>query len=376
MYKTLNTTLLGALPFWMSLLTVPLPIIAALKGGWFLALPVVVTWYFVAFLDNFTGLNEQNPDPDTPNQHLFWYRLITIVWPFVQAALILWMLWYVPRADHLSLGEKYGALAGMGILSGTIGINYAHELMHQRPKFERWLGDILMAMVQYGHFRSEHLLVHHTYVGTPRDPVTARYNEGFHRYFARVIATCPVSAFRAEKRLLSRRGSPWYALRNPFWRYALLQGLMLVIAFALAGWLGLGLYLMQAFIAILSLELTNYIEHYGLTREHLGDGKYEHVKPHHSWNASHKTTNWLLINLQRHSDHHYKPDRRFPLLQTYSEDDAPQLPMGYPFMGMIALVPPVWRRMMNPKVRAWRRRYYPHVTDWAPYKNGTNPQPR
>ena len=376
MYRKFNASLLGALPFWMSLLTVPLPVLAAVYGGWALALPVCVTWYFVAFLDSFTGLDQENPDPNAPDANLFWYRLITLIWPFVQAALILWMLWYVPRADHLTLAEKFGALAGMGILSGTIGINYAHELMHQRPKFERWLGDVLMAMVQYGHFRSEHLLVHHTYVGTPRDPVTARYNEGFHRYFARIILRCPVSAFQAEKRLLARKNAAWYSLRNPFWRYGALQLGMFVIAFAMAGGLGVALYLTQAIVAVLALELTNYIEHYGLTREHLGDGKYEHVKPHHSWNASHRTTNWLLINLQRHSDHHYKPDRRFPLLQTYSAEDAPQLPMGYPFMGMIALIPPVWRRMMNPRVRAWRRQYYPHITDWSAYKNGTNPQPR
>ena len=124
------------------------------------------------------------------------------------------------------------------------------------------------------------------------------------------------------------------------------------------------------------MELTNYIEHYGLTREHLGDGKYEHVKPHHSWNADHTASNWLMINLQRHSDHHFKPDRRFPLLQTYSADEAPQLPLGYPAMGVVAMIPPLWRRRMNPRVRAWRRAHYPQITDWTAYNKGTTPLPR
>ncbi len=111
-----------------------------------------------------------------------------------------------------------------------------------------------------------------------------------------------------------------------------LQAGMLLLALIFGGWVGLALFLWQAFVAIWQLELVNYVEHYGLTRRHLGNGKYEHVLPRHSWNAAHRASNWLLINLQRHSDHHYKPDRRFPLLQTYGTDDAPQLPYGYPAM--------------------------------------------
>jgi alkane 1-monooxygenase len=144
----------------------------------------------------------------------------------------------------------------------------------------------------------------------------------------------------------------------------------------LGGWLGLALFAFQALIAIWQLELTNYIEHYGLTRKHLGEGKYEHVQPRHSWNAAHKASNWLLINLQRHSDHHYKPDRRFPLLQTYPEDAAPQLPFGYPVMTMAAMIPPLWRRIMNPRVKAWRKQFYPEITDWTPYNTGRLPAPR
>jgi alkane 1-monooxygenase len=176
--------------------------------------------------------------------------------------------------------------------------------------------------------------------------------------------------------MLARRGaSPW-ALANPFWRYAALQGIALGLAYLLAGWLGVALFLFQAWIAIWQLELVNYIEHYGLTRAHLGDGKYEHVKPHHSWNAAHKASNWLLINLQRHSDHHYKPDRRFPLLQNYDAKDAPQLPYGYPVMTIVAMIPPLWRRVMNPKVRDWRRQYYPEITDWSDYNSASTPMPR
>jgi alkane 1-monooxygenase len=231
-------------------------------------------------------------------------------------------------------------------------------------------------MVLYSHFRSEHLLVHHRYVATPKDPVTARYNEGFHRYFPRVLWNCPQSAFKAEAAMLARKKKPWTDLSNPFWRYWALQLGFLVLAFAIAGVWGIFLFLVQAFWAIFQLELVNYVEHYGLTRKHLGEGKYEHVLPRHSWNSAHRASNWLLINLQRHSDHHYKPDRRFPLLQTYDDIDAPQLPFGYPVMTMMAVFPPVWRRFMNPKVRAWRAKYYPEIEDWSAYRDATNPLPR
>jgi alkane 1-monooxygenase len=176
--------------------------------------------------------------------------------------------------------------------------------------------------------------------------------------------------------MLARKNLPWHDLSNPFFRYWALQGAMLILALILGGWGGFFLFVWQAYIAIWQLEVVNYVEHYGLTRKHLGDGKYEHVMPHHSWNAAHMATNFLLINLQRHSDHHYKPDRRFPLLQTYDDSTAPQLPFGYPLMTMAAMVPPVWRRIMNPRVRKWRGMYYPEITDWGPYNRAENPMPR
>lgn len=365
----------SALPFWMSLALVPLAVIAAFHGGWTLLLLPACTWWLFSLLDQVTGKQEENPDPATPEAALGWYRLITLIWFPVQFALLVWLLWYVPGATHLALWEKAGVFFGMGVVSGAIGINYAHELMHQRSRVQRWLADLLLASVLYSHFRSEHLRVHHIWVATPRDPVTARYNEGFHRFFPRVLVECRRSAWAAEVAMLARRGLPWWNRANPYWRYWALQGGMVVLAAGLGGWAGLGLFAVQAFVAVWQLELVNYIEHYGLTRRHLGEGRYEHVLPRHSWNSSYKASNWLLINLQRHSDHHYKPDRRFPLLQTYGDDEAPQLPLGYPVMTIAAMIPPLWKRIMNPRVRAWRQRFYPDVTDWHPYNKGLTPLP-
>ncbi|WP_400084132.1 alkane 1-monooxygenase [Yoonia sp. R78084] len=366
----------SALPFWLSLGLVPLAVLAAVYGGWAIALLPLSTWYLFTFLDYIVGKNTQNPDVETPEGQLFWYRLITLLWTPFQLLTIFGIMVYVVQTNHLRPVEQWLLFAALGILSGTIGITYAHELVHQKPKLERWLADILLSSVLYAHFRSEHLLVHHRYIGTPRDPVTARYGESFYRFFPRVLYQSLVSSFKAEKAMLARKELPWFHRSNPFWRYWALEAGFVLLAWGIGGWWGVFLFATQAFWAVFQLELVDYVEHYGLTRKHLGDGKYEHVLPRHSWNASQQASNWLLINLQRHSDHHYKPNRRFPLLQTYDDDEAPQLPYGYPLMTMIALVPPAWRKVMNPRVKDWRQKYYPEINNWKPYKNATNPMPR
>ena len=373
--KPIKTNLLAALPFWISLTFIPIIALAGWNGGWWLALPPVFGWYITTMLDFVGGRNSENPDPDAPAD-LFWYRMITLIWLPIQTCLVFGGLAYVSWSDRLDTTETIIFMMTLGIASGSIGIVYAHELMHQQAKWERMLGDGLMTMALYGHFRSEHLLVHHRYIGTPRDPVTARYNEGFHRFFPRVVIGCAKSSFRAEREMLARKKLPWWHSSNPFWRYAIWQFGWLTLAFVIGGWAGVGLFAVQAYVAIWQLEVVNYVEHYGLTRRHLGDGKYEHVLPRHSWNASHRVTNYFLINLQRHSDHHYKPSRRFPLLQNHAEEDAPQLPFGYPIMTMLAMAPPLWRRYMNPKVRSWRRKYYPDIEDWHPYNKALNPPPK
>ncbi|MEP1613041.1 MAG: alkane 1-monooxygenase [Roseobacter sp.] len=366
----------NAAPFWISLTLIPLALCGAIWGGWAVCILPLYTWYLFSGLDFVFGRNNGNPNPDTELQALAAHHLITLIWAPLQFLLLFGMIWYVPQAEHLSTLERGVLFFGVGVITGTVGINYSHELMHQRHKMDRWLADILLAMVLYSHFRSEHLLVHHRYVGTPTDAVTARYNEGFYRFFPRVLHECLSSAFNAERAMLARKNLSWQHRSNPFFKYWTLQGCMLILAFSLGGLTGVLLFLLQAATAIWQLELVNYIEHYGLTRRHLGEGKYEHVLPQHSWNADHRATNWLLLNLQRHSDHHFKPSRPYPVLQTYDADTAPQLPFGYPVMTVTAMVPSLWRRVMNPRVQSWRDTYYPDIDDWAPYDMGTNPRRR
>ena len=366
----------NALPFWVSLALIPVAWIGASYGGWTVLLLPFLTWYLFSGIDLALGLDVRNADLDATDDDLYWYRFITIIWAPLQFITVFGLIAYVTGAAHLGAWEKIGLFFGIGVITGTIGINYSHELMHQKNIMERQMADILLGLVMYSHVRSEHMLVHHRYVATPRDPVTARMGEHFYRYFPRVLSSSFLSALGAEAAMLARKDLPATDRGNPFWKYAALQGSFLLLSFILGGWVGVGLFLLQAGIAIWQLELVNFIEHYGLTRKHLGEGKYEHVQPRHSWNAAHKASNWLLINLQRHSDHHYKPDRRFPILQNYTKADAPQLPYGYPIMTMAAMYPPLFRRIMNPRVCKWREMYYPEITDWSAYNAATNPMPR
>ena len=149
----------SALPFWMSFLLLPLVWIGAAFGGWTILLTPLATWYLFSALDGIFGLNLDNADPMTPDQDLTWYKALTSTWVPMQFLTLYGLIWYVTRADHLSGLEQFGVFFGVGVLTGTVGINYSHELMHQKNKNERWLGDILLAMVLYSPFRSQNLLV-------------------------------------------------------------------------------------------------------------------------------------------------------------------------------------------------------------------------
>ena len=366
----------NALPFWVSLVFIPLWLISVTKGGWWIALVPLYSTGITSIMDRFFGLSRENLDPESEDAALFWHRLITWIWVPMQLMVVFGSLIAIFWFDHLSTLESIFLALATGSVAGGVGITYAHELIHQRNKFERTLGDVLLATVLYGHFRTEHILVHHRYVGTPRDVVTARYNENIYHFLPRAMIGSLKSAWHVEAERQVKRGRKASDFSNPFWVYGMGAMLCLFLALLIGGIAGVALFILQAVIAISYLEIIDYVEHYGLVRKHLGDGKYEPIAPRHSWNSNHKFTNWLLINLQRHSDHHYKPARRFPLLQTYDEAEAPQLPYGYPIMAAIAANPRAFRRMMNPKVRAWRKMYYPEITDWQPYKEGTTPMPR
>ena len=192
--------------------------LAAIHGGPFLAGVPIYAWGVTSILDRVLGRNEDNPDTQIPDRDLFWHRLITIAWAPIQTLTILGCL-YAASLGHLPTNQQIWLFAGLGVATGSIGINYAHELIHQRPWIERMAGEWLLSSVFYGHFTTEHLYNHHLYVATPKDPVTARYNEGFWRFLPRAVIGTATSAWAIDAERQRRRGRAVSAFSNPWWTH-------------------------------------------------------------------------------------------------------------------------------------------------------------
>jgi alkane 1-monooxygenase len=231
-----------------------------------------------------------------------------------------------------------------------IAINTAHELGHKRETTERWLSRVALAQSGYGHFFIEHNRGHHVRVATPEDPASARFGESFYAFWPRTVGGSLRSAWGLERVRLARMGrSPW-TLRNDIlgaWAMTLALYAALAIVF---GPVVLPYLLLQAVIGFSLLEVVNYLEHYGLLRQRREDGRYERTRPEHSWNSNNVASNVLLYHLQRHSDHHANPIRRYQALRHV--DEAPQLPTGYAGMIVLAALPPLWRRVMDRRLLA------------------------
>jgi alkane 1-monooxygenase len=239
------------------------------------------------------------------------------------------LLWRAPALDAIGL---VGSVVSVGILCGVYGLNVAHELGHRRGRVGRHLAVLLMSTSLYGHFWVEHNLGHHVHVATPRDPASADRGDVLYPFWIRSIVGGARSALALSPRLVL---GVWAA-----------QALAVVAALALLGPLSALAWVGAAAVGVLLLETVNYVEHYGLRRRPLPDGRFERVAPRHSWNAEHVAGRALLFDLPRHSDHHANAQRACVALRRF--DEAPQLPLGYPAMILLALAPPLFRAIVHP----------------------------
>ena len=302
-------------------------------------------------LDTLIGKDAENP-PDSALKYLEddrFYRWATYLFlPLQYGSLVLaCLLW---ASGDLSTLESLGLALTTGCVSG-IAINTAHELGHKRKSMERWLSKIALAQTFYGHFFVEHNRGHHVRVATPEDPASARLGESFWAFLPRTVSGSLVSAWELEHDRAERTKTSVWSLRHNDVVNAWLMSLALFAALtAIFGWVVLPYLVLQAAFGFSLLEVVNYLEHYGLARQRREDGRYERTEPRHSWNSNNIASNVLLYHLQRHSDHHANPLRRYQALRHFEE--APELPSGYATMILMAYFTPVWRRVMDPRVRA------------------------
>jgi alkane 1-monooxygenase len=341
---------------WVLGLIVPLlPFIAwglaeasGLTFFWFVG-PLLIFAVFPVF-DYLRGLDASNPPTEVIKQLEAdrYYRWCTYLYLPLQYAGLLLACWLWSHGG-LSTTASVGLALTIAMVSG-VAINTAHELGHKRDSMERWLSKVALAQSGYGHFFIEHNRGHHVRVATPEDPASARLGESFWAFLPRTVAGSLTSAWGLERTRLARTGhSPW-TMRNDIlnaWAMTVVLWGVLVVAF---GPVILPFLAIQAVIGFSLLEVVNYLEHYGLLRQRRDDGRYERTRPEHSWNSNNLASNVALYHLQRHSDHHANPTRRYQALRHV--DEAPQLPTGYAGMILLALFPALWRRVMDHRLLA------------------------
>jgi alkane 1-monooxygenase len=319
-------------------------------GVWFWVGPIVILG-IVPVIDLATGLDRSNPPDDIIKalENDKYYRWITYLFLPLQYVGFILAFWYIATKD-VSVADKIGLATTVGFIGG-IGINTAHELGHKKESVERWLSKIALAQSFYGHFYIEHNRGHHVRVATPEDPASSRLGENFYVFWPRTVFGSLRSAWRIERKRYARFNKHPFRLGNDVLNAWLMSA---VLWTALVIWLGpvvLPYLVLQAFLGFTLLEAVNYLEHYGMLRQKVGvpgHVRYERVDPSHSWNSNNIATNVLLYHLQRHSDHHANPTRRYQALRDYEE--SPVLPTGYAGMILLALVPAGWRRVMDPRV--------------------------
>jgi alkane 1-monooxygenase len=242
-----------------------------------------------------------------------------------------------------------------GQFLGAYGIVIAHELLHRRSRFDKALAELLMVTVLYPHWCIEHPMGHHRHVGTRKDPATARYGESIYRFALRCMPGELIWACRNEKERLANRGLPWWSRQNRLYRYAAEVAALIAVMYLVAGPAGLIALFVHAAAAIFALQTIHYVQHYGIERKEISPGVFEPMTVRHSWDSPYRYSNLVLINLGRHADHHDVPNRSYQALRLFGRGEAPEMPWGFPTMFAVALIPPLWFRVMNPRVQELRR---------------------
>ena len=316
-----------------------------------LFIPMIYFFVFIPVLDMLIGEDPYNPTQamlDDMEQDSY-YRLLLFMSIPVYYASFFFAAWFVGTQEIAWWALIVFAL-GLGTLN-SVSLVIGHELGHKHNKWDQIAAKIVIAMVGYGHFTLEHNRGHHVWVSTPEDPASSRLGESIYQFLLREIPSTFVRGLSFERARLNKKG---YGFWN--WRNDILQGYAITLGIA-AVLIGLFGPIMIVFLIVhhmfgwYGLTQANYVEHYGLKRRKLDNGKYEACEPRHSWNTNHIVSNLISFHLQRHSDHHSNPQRPYQVLRNFP--DLPTLPSGYPGCFGLAAIPPLWFRVMDPKVMAW-----------------------
>jgi alkane 1-monooxygenase len=327
--------------------------LALYLGGWWSYVTILYAFILIPLFEvvlepisaNLSAEEEEQARENPFFDYLLWLNV-----PLQWGLFVLFL--YRVSAPGVPLYELVGYTLSAGLTFG-VGINIAHELGHRHTWHERLMSRLMLWHSLYMHFLNQHNNWHHRWVATPKDPATSFYNQSLYAFWVKTIVGTWRTAWLLERERLERAGLAFWSFRNEMLWISALHILLVVTVFGLFGTTAGICFLFAALGGVLLLETVNYIEHYGLQRKELKPGIYEPVKPHHSWNSDHVLGRILLYELTRHSDHHFKASRPYQVLRHF--DQSPQLITGYPGSMLMALVPPLWFSVMNPRVEAFNR---------------------
>jgi len=317
-------------------------------GGFYNYLAVVFTFIFIPILETIVKKSDEEYTEEEKKSRLldpFFDLLLYLNIPIVFG---IFFFSLDKLAFTSSVSDIIGIILSASIVMATNGINVGHELGHRKSIIARTCSKLLYLPCQYMHFYIEHNFGHHINVATPEDPATARYKQTLYSFWITSVVRTYVSAWKIQLKLLKVSKRNFFSIKNDMVFYTLFQ-----ITFLAFVYYNFGLYLtllsiLMSVISFLFLETINYVEHYGLLRKKEPSGRYERVKPHHSWNSNHTIGRIVLYELTRHSDHHFKSSKKYQVLE--SLDDCPHLPYGYPTSILLSFIPPLWFSIMNPLV--------------------------
>jgi alkane 1-monooxygenase len=315
-------------------------------GGWTWLLPTLFVMALVPVLDWLSG--EDLTTRQVPRDGSFAGNLLRLAPHGFIIGYVICIAITILVVPRLTLLEFALATLSLGMM-GSIAITAAHELIHKSTPREKAFGRLGLASVCYLHFEINHVRGHHVQVGTPLDESTAWKGESLYSYIYRTVPGCLQSSWRLEVRMRERQGQRVWSFGNLMLRFVVLQGAYFAALTALGGWAAVGFFLAQSVAAIFMLETVSYVEHYGLLREKLAHDRYGNMTAAHSWDSYHRFSNYLAFHLQRHADHHAAPKKSYAELQPLPVASA-RLPAGYPVMVTLAMVPPLWRRVMHPRI--------------------------
>ena len=319
-------------------------------GGIWSPAAVYLGFIFIPLLEFFTPNSEKNLTTEEENSKLknyFFDILLYLNLPILYG--LLWFYFSTISQGELTTFEIVGMTMGVGLIAGTIGINVAHELGHRNTWYEQWMSKAMLLSALYMHFFIEHNRGHHKNVATDEDPASARFGENLYAFWVRTTIGSYKHAWKLESDRLTAQNLSFWSIHNEMLRFQIIQVIYLLAIGWLFGWSMIFFAILVAVGGFLQLETVNYIEHYGLRRKRLDNGRYEPVRPRHSWNSNHEVGRIFLYELTRHSDHHFKANRKYQILRHM--DESPQLDFGYPTSMIMSLIPPLWFAVMNKKVK-------------------------